>query len=38
MLTKDDFSLYNNKADFLKVVKEKIPKENVKDVLNAIQY
>jgi len=38
MLTKDDFKLHTNKADLLKVIKEKIPKENVIDVLNTIQY
>jgi len=38
MLTKDDFKLYNNKVGFLKIIKEKIPKENVTDVLNTIQY
>jgi len=38
MLTKDDFKLHTNKADLLKVIKEKITKENVIDVLNTIQY
>ena len=38
MLTKDDFKLHKNKADFLKVVKEKVSKESVQDILYTIQY
>jgi len=38
MLTKDDFKLHTNKVNLLEVIKEKIPKENVIDVLNTIQY
>jgi len=38
MLTKEDFKLHTNKADFKKVVRKKVSKENVQDILYTIQY
>ena len=38
MLTKDDFKSHENKADFLRLVKERVSEESVQDILNTIQY
>jgi polyphosphate kinase len=38
MLTREDFNTYKGKDDFLKKVREKIPKEKVNNILNTIQY
>ncbi len=38
MLTKDDFKLHTNKSEFLKFLRNKVPEENVQDVLSTIQY